>query len=285
MQQPLADARVNHGQDGSFEKTMVAVMAQKQFPATMKKIVTEVATAAVMCKRSTPGGVIGICSPNGCKTGFHRANVCNRMAKELLNSLEVCGVKPFKAQLFAMHDKKRWEFDRVIRDARIWLEEPWRCDVTVPDVKYAEREVGTSFDSAKHFAEVWEWLGEVNEGRDADLKWVCDAIAEQMGTRLVPRQPNTPPKASAVVTTKVRPSSSVSQSSEEGWSADDSRGGGAGSGGWTATGWQSRGEWSKGWDDDSRKRPWQAESGEVGAYVEGLRVACVFTKGTFVSRG
>lgn len=196
LRQPLADNRVNHGEDGSYPKTVVAVYSQDAFTDTVQVLVTDVLQKVAAAEETNAACIIGFVSANGCHTGQHRAHVCNLSAKGVLNEITLeGGAKPFQAQVFSLHDKKGHEFQRVLNDAWCWITKPWGLRAQSTQ-RYAEAAVETSASASQSYDALWSWVAEVNNGSVlaplmSDIRDKLELATRQ--TALTPRQPSVAP--------------------------------------------------------------------------------------------
>ena len=95
LDDPLGSDRVRHGENGSSEKTQLAVMQQPQFAGVIESVVGQVfEMLAEECDH--------LLIPLACKTGDHRAYVSAEVASSIVNSFfdGRNGQKLFESQCF-----------------------------------------------------------------------------------------------------------------------------------------------------------------------------------------
>ena len=127
---PLRQDRVNHREDGSHAKTIVAVFGQQSFA----NVVAETLSGALAQAESLGRGVV---IAGGCNGGFHRADTWGRTLVDSFNALMVGpAVRLVNAQHFPLQTASQDEAKYILDDAKKWAAMPWTMiTATSPHVR------------------------------------------------------------------------------------------------------------------------------------------------------
>ena len=131
MSDPLTQDRVTNGEDGSHDRTQIAVFGQESFMPAIGQMTDSLLDAYISNKDAT------LMSIMGCVTGAHRADTLGKAECDMLNACTHSdGTKVFHAMHFTMTrcNSKR-ECEHAINQAWKWAEEGAWCDV--PHVPFA----------------------------------------------------------------------------------------------------------------------------------------------------
>ena len=180
MADPLKGDRVSHNENGSSDRTQIAVFGQEAFTPTVEAVLGWF--FEYHCLDCEPSAFV----PLGCRTGNHRAHTMGLGIEAGLNTmLDGDGNKCFEAQLFHVSaGNNRKEAEHICSKAIEWANEAW---TEMPhediDALYGYKSCRQSRESAENHVQFRKFLLDCNDW----LITECDRfMAEDKRSKPVP---------------------------------------------------------------------------------------------------
>ena len=165
LDDPLDDAQVFPGVDGTDPTTIQAVYSQKQFGVHIVETIDKLRD-----------GTIGPLVDVECKSGFHRADTFGRTLQATCNAiLDGKGERMFNVQIFPLHNlTKKGAAEAAVDRAVEWAtQEAWTlvCEKGIRlHQRYAYEAASQRRESFATFDMIWKHVADVSKSKDDNVE-------------------------------------------------------------------------------------------------------------------